>query len=342
MAIAMMLRGAGLRARRILGLATMLAAFTVGAGRAEAKTIGEVLAEFRLAQDGLLQAYSEFQAGDAAAASLTLQQAQAILDSVKADLVDPSVADALGRKLQTALRKTGVFQERIRLAEEYVERGAAKAKVLLGKVTSAWTFGQRTANLLGKPMLALNGSSAGFYTAGKRATFRFAVQDGCTTPPVVLVENVYGARALDTANVLVDESRGLIHVPMGTEAGAGRVTVTACGVTETMLLCNKGNGLPTGFPADLQTGRYRLSYSINGGPSVFAGTVRLTNLKTFAKDIQRIVGGVVASIQLPGECTKSMAWHAATDTRFGYTFTLTCTVDGMVFSSTGTFVIERM
>ncbi len=342
MAIAMTPRGAGLRARRVLGLATMLVAFTFGAGRAEAKTIGEVLAEFRQAQDGLLEAYSEFQAGDAAAASLTLQQAQAILDSVKADLVDPSVADVLGRKLQTALRKTGVFQERIRGAQEYVERGTAKASVLLGKVTSTWTFGQRTANLLGKPMLALNGTSAGFYTAGKRATFRFAVPEGCTSPPVVTVENVFSARALDTANIVVDEARGLIHVPMGSEAGAGRVTVTACDVSETMLLCNKGNGLPAGFPTDLQPGRYRLSYSINGGPSISAGTARLTNLKTFAKDLQRIVGGVVASIQLPGECTKSLAWHAATDTRFGYTFTVTCTVEGIVVSSTGTFVIERM
>lgn len=332
-------------ARRLLGLTTTFAALAIGAGAAEAKTIGEVLAEFREAQNGLLEGYRLFQSGDAAAASLALQQAQAVLDVVKDDLVDPSVADLLGRRLDAALRKTGVFQERIRGAQEYVDGGAAKAKVLLGKVTSSWSFGQRTADLIGRPMLALNGASAGFLEAGKTATFRFAVPADCpqgSPPPVVEVANVFGARAIDTANVVVDEARGVIRVPMGPESGSGRVTLTACGRTETILLCNKGSGLPDGFPTNLQTGLYRLSYSIDGGPSVAAGTVRLTNLRTFAKDVQRVVGRAVASIQPPGGCTKMLAWHAATETRFGCTFTVRCTVDGIVVSSTGTFVIERI
>lgn len=332
-------------ARRFLELTATLAALAIGAGRAEATTLDDVLADFRAAQNSLHDSYRLFQEEDEVAASLALQQALTVVDVVLQNLDDPSIAPLLGQKLDAVRRKTGSFQNRIRHAREYLEGGAAKAKVFLGKVTSTWTFGQRAADMIRKPMLALNGSSAGFLEAGKRATFRFALPADCSPdspPPVVEVANVFGARAIDTANVLVDENRGMIHVPMGPESGSGRVTVTACGRTDTILLYNKGSGLPDGFPTNLRTGLYRLSYSIDGGPSIAAGTVRLTNLRTFAKDVQRIVGRAVASIQLPGECTKMLAWHAATETRFGCTFTVRCTVEGIVVSSTGTFVIERI
>lgn len=316
---------------------------------AEAKSIAEILAQFGEAQNGLLEGYRLFQSGDPAAASLALQAAQAVLDGVKDDLVHPSVAETLGRKLQTALRKTGLFQDRIRLAQEYVERGTAKAVVFLNKVTSTWKFGQNAANLLGKPMLALREPSAGFYAAGKTATLRFATPAGCTGPPVVTVENVFGRRALDTANVVVDEARSLIRVPIGWETGAGRVTVSNCNcgpsnkcVSQTMLLYNKGPSLPENFPWNLQKGNYRLSISIDGGPSVVTGTTRLTNLRDFANQVQRIINRAVSTIQLPGECTKTLAWVPATDTRFGYTYTIRCTVAGQTRSSTVSFLIERI
>lgn len=316
---------------------------------AEARSIGEILAEFGEAQNGLLEGYRLFQSGDPAAASLALQEAQAVLDGVKDDLVHPSVAEALGRKLQTALRKTGLFQERIRLAQEYVERGSAKAVVFLNKVTSTWKFGQKAANLLGKPMLALREPSAGFYAAGKTATLRFATPAGCTSPPVVTVENVFGRRALDTANVVVDEARSLIRVPIGWETGAGRVTVTNCNcgtsnkcVSQRILLYNKGPSLPENFPINLQKGNYRLSVSVDGGPSVVTGTTRLTNLRDFANQVQRIINRAVSTIQLPGACTKSLTWLPDSDTRFGYTYTIRCTVEGQTVSSTVSFLIERI
>jgi hypothetical protein len=72
------------------------------------------------------------------------------------------------------------------------------------------------------------------------------------------------------------------------------------------------------------------------------GTTRLTNLRDFANQVQRIINRAVASIQLPGACTKPLTWLPATDTGFGSTSTIRCTVAGQTASSTVSFLIERI
>jgi hypothetical protein len=185
-----------------------------------------------------------------------------------------------------------------------------------------------------EPRLALD-------AAGKTATLRFATQPGCTAPPVVTVENAFGRRPLDTANVVVDEARSLIRVPMTRESGAGRVTVSNCGVSRTILLYNKGTGLPDGFPTDLKRGIYQLSFSVDGGPSINIARVPLTNLRDFAGRIEKIVGRVVSTFPLPGECTRILTWVPESNTRFGYTIGVRCIVEDQPRTSTFSFLMKR-
>ena len=131
------------------------------------------LADFQTAQNSLMEAAHLYQTGDAPGASAVLLNGVAVLDGIKDDLADPSVADTLGKKLKKALKKVGTYQKKIAKVNVHVELGKKKAVAIINKLRSASKFGQKVANIIGEPVVQeLNSKTAGFHGPGPRSPAR--------------------------------------------------------------------------------------------------------------------------------------------------------------------------
>jgi hypothetical protein len=206
------------------------------------------------------------------------------------------------------------------------------------------------AALAGKPVLVeTNSRSAGFHHPGDQVTFRVLGPDGgpCTEPPTLVVENQFGATAVDL-NSVHQFPDGTIALTMGDEAGGARVTVTACGRSSTRLLFNYGpravKGLPQGFPTHLPAGSYALSYSASGVvsvPETPLATLQNVDVRIFARTLVTAFQQVAAAYASP-ECSTVVHYSPFDGSAFTATFSVTCTVDGASASETLVFHVRRV
>jgi len=289
--------------------------------------------------------------GDAGQAITTIDGALAAIQSIRNSLTDPALADELGKKLKKVQKGVNQTEKKINRARTIIEKGR-KIKVQLKKLKVGAKSALKCASKVGRPVVGeINASSAGFHNPGQQVRFQIYNADGtpCLEPPVVEVANQPLSSAIDLNSVIVDEVSGVITLTMGEEQGGGSITVTACGRTDTVLVYNYGPkvpaGLPDGFPTNLPTGNYRLTYSASGTgisiPETLIGTIELIDLKSFSKQLVNAFNTAVNSISVPG-CSQRVNYSSYNGVSFTVTYSVTCTVGGQSATVTITFKIQKV
>src|SRR5439155_400386 len=182
---------------------------------------------------------------------------------------------------------------------------------------------------------------AGRHGVGRRALAghgrRFREPGRCPGPPPPARDARPGPRrragAWATGAQARRAARGAAASPRA-RAGGARVTVTACGRSSTRLLFNYGpkavNGLPPGFPANLPTGTYALSYAASGVvsiPETPLATLPNLGIHAFARAVVTAFQQVAAAYASP-ECSITVRYSPFDGSSFTATFSVTCTVDG--------------
>lgn len=330
-----------------LGVALLLTAALARTAQADSADIINQLVEV---QNAMLQAAQQHLDGDVASAVGTLDGALAILQSVQTGLEDPALADELGKKVKAAQRKAKVTQKKVAKAQVIIQDGRKKARLKLNKLRAAAKSAFKAASKLGRPLVAeLNPRSAGFHKPGKVVQFQlYAV--GCNEDPVLEVANAGLSSAIDLNSVGYDPNTGIISLMMGEEQGGGRVTVTACGQSSTVLLYNYGRnnttqGLPKGFPANLPNGTYAISYFASGVisiPETSLGTVEHQDAKAFAEEIVATTRQVVNAVSSIQGCGASVGYSPFNGTSFRATWSITCSVGEVSVSATVVFKIRKL
>lgn len=301
--------------------------------------------------DQLVEAAVAAGGGDSTTALSALDTAESLLSQAKAALSSSGFDPVkFGKKIDGANKKLVGLQS-------YLGGSKWSEKSAVSKLGSAAKSLQSLANLAGSPLLVeVNAKTAGFHKAGTVVPMAFAIPEGCTDWEITCTETVLGSGVV--ADFLVDDATGEILVTLGSTRGSARVAVTGCGLPpggKGWLLYNYGAkpvaGLPDGFPQNLPSGTYLMTYSwsvasitcCSGGnctttpgysvPSTSLGTVPLTNLKTFAKILVQAFNAAVAAATTPG-CSQSVGYSPFADDAFTVTYTVTCTSPGCTGGAT--------
>jgi hypothetical protein len=328
-----------------LGLVAHLHARPAGA-----QTIEGILSQLMDVQNAVITAAVQSQAGDKDAALATIDGALAMLQALEVQLDDPAAADAVGSALKRLRRGVDATEKKIARARAVVDR---KVVIPLSKFKVAAKSVLRAARVVGRPVVAeIDARSAGFHRPGDEVRFQIYNADGtpCTETPVVEVANAGSSPAIDLGSVLVDETTGVITLFMGEGQGAGRVTVTACGQSATVLLYNYGPrvpaGLPRGFPTNLTPGTYRMTYSASGPgvsiPETLIGTFELTDLRTFATEIVQAFRAAAQAVSSVPGCGQSVNYSPFNGTSFSVNYTVTCTVATVSVTVRLVFRVEKI
>ena len=286
--------------------------------------------------------------GDSASAVSALDTAESLLNEAKAALSSSGFDPVkFGKKIDAA-------DKQLVGLESYLDNSKWTEKSAVSKLASAAKSLQKLANLAGRPLLeeVTPNNSAGFLKAGALVTMAFAIPPECTDANVSIKA---------APGVIADysiSSSGEIHITMGSTQGGADVSVTGCGCPVECCsreLYNYGGkpvaGLPAGFPQDLPTGTYLMTYSwsiasitcCSGGnctttpgysvPSASLGTFPMTNLKTFSKILVQAFNAAVASVSEPG-CTQNVSYSPFADDAFTVTYTVTCSSAGCTGGTT--------
>jgi hypothetical protein len=170
----------------------------------------------------------------------------------------------------------------------------------------------------------------------------------------------YAHNPVGTLVATVDADTGIVTMQGG--CGAAGITAWCNGLESRRLLVSTDcdgklppspptpkpvSGLPKGFPQNLPTGNYLMTYSESvssitccaGSPQqcvttpgysiplASLGTFPLTNLKTFANVVVQAFNSAVAAASQPG-CSQSVSYSTFADNAFTVTYTVTCTTEG--------------
>ena len=152
---------------------------------------------------------------------------------------------------------------------------------------------------------------------------------------------------IDTSTVVYDTATGVVSFKMGTDAGGGSVTVSACGQTSTLLIYNYGTtpvaGVPLDFPQTLPTGEYVMTYSASGSANIEPtqiGIFKMTSLKTFYNIITKTFSAAMSSVSSP-DCSQGVSYSPYTDDSFSVSYTVTCSSGGESASETLNFTLTK-
>ena len=331
-------------------LAALVAAVLFPAGSARAQVGSTLRADLDALVERVGMASAAALSQDTAAASASLADARGLLPQLVTLARDPAAVQELGPLARRLAGRLGALQRVLERAQAALDSPVTRASRRMRVLRVAYSGSMRVAALAGKPILVeTNSRTAGFHHPGDQVTFRVLGPDGapCTEPPTLVVENQFGATAVDVSSVhqLAD---GTIALTMGDEAGGARVTVTACGRSSTRLLFNYGpkavNGLPAGFPANLPMGTYALSYAASGVvsiPETPLATLPNLGVHAFARVVVTTFQQVAAAYASP-ECSIVVRYSPFDGSSFTATFSVTCTVDGASASETIIFRVRRI
>lgn len=335
--------------RALVATGTGLIACLVVAPRVLAQaSIGEILEEYHAIQNSALEAAHQSQSGDKAGAIATLQDALARLEALAAALPQPSVAEQLGAKLQSHIKRLGGLENKFEQALFSVESDK-KASVTLRRLRAASKASNLAVDKYGAPVLGLASpmdTTAGFHKPGEKATFMLH-GGACQGPLVVEAVNTSPFdNPIDVASLTVDEATGLVTVTMGYEQGGGYVSVSGCGQTTKHLLYNYGpkipKSLPSGFPTNLTPGTYQILVSGSGLPPTSYGTIQLKSLGSFAKAFMKALDDAVAAVSYVPGCSAGTSYSTFDGNAFSATVTVTCSFGGQSATVSVTLSVTKV
>jgi hypothetical protein len=333
-----------LRLAAALGGALLLPLmFPAGAGADAA----EVRSQVQDVQNDMIIAAQQVRDGEIAAALGTIDGAAATLDAVAASLADPAAQAELGRTLRRIANAVRATDRKVAKARGAVESGRKQLRVKLSKLRVAAKSAMKTTQKLGAPVVAeINAATAGFHTPGTVVQFQISVP--CAEPPVVTVENMALSAAIDLASVVVDDVTSVITLVMGSEEGGGRITVTACGHSGTVLVYNYGpeppKGFPRDFPLNLPAGTYLVTFSVSGVvdmPETPLTTLQLDDVFAFYDLLKSTLTGALDQMSgLP--CSAGTRFSPFDGESFTATISLRCSVAGQSYGVTARVRVERL
>lgn len=201
---------------------------------------------------------------DADAALASADQLIALMQSQEmTDLIGVRAAKRVERRLTVTRRN---MQQARNLAAN------RPVNAILRKAKAANRHGETADRLVAKlpvPGAVLaerNPNSPGFHPPGRTVIFKVLARDSegnrCEEEPQVTVTNLLGANAAVTTSV-TRLSATTFSVEMGQDFGAARVQITACGVTDTRLLFNKGARAFGGRAGALLAGSWSGTWSVS-------------------------------------------------------------------------------
>jgi hypothetical protein len=329
--------------------AALLAALLLG-GTARAQVDATLQAQIDAVIGRIGVAAAAVLAEDTAAAAANLADARTLLAQMIALADDPANAQELGALARKLAHRLTALQRIVDHATAAVDNPGVRANRRVRALRVAYARATSVASLAGKPaLIETHSRSAGFHRPGDQVTFQVFGPDGspCTESPTVVVENQFGAAAVDLSSVH-QEADGTIALTMGDEAGGARVTVTACGRSSSRLLFNYGPktvpGLPAGFPAGLPGGTYALSFSASGvvniGETPIA-TIPNLGAHAFAHALIAAFQQVAAAYASP-DCSIGIRYSPFDGDSFTATYSVTCTVGEASASETIVFRVRRL
>jgi hypothetical protein len=298
-------------------------------------------------QNDMILAAQQVGDGDIAGALVTIDGAAATLDEVNASLADPVLQTELGRALRRIAGSAGATGRKVAKARSTVENGRKTLRVKLNKLRVVAKAAMKTVQKLGAPVVAeIDASTAGFHTPGEEVQFQISVT--CGEPPTVTVENMALPQAVDLDSVVIDETTGVITLVMGTEEGGGRITVTACGASGTVLVYNYGpeppKGFPRDFPLNLPAGTYLVTVSASGVvdiPETPLTTLELDDVMSFYDQLKSALTGALDQMSgLP--CSASTRFSPFDGESFTATISLSCPVAGQSYGVRVRVRVERL
>jgi len=338
---------AGYMRLRTASGALLAVALLVGTAGAQGNAALQAQIQTLIGQVGVAAAAALAQNDQAAAANLA--DARALLTQIIALADDPATVQDVGALARRLARKLAALQRLLGRTQTAVDNPAVHTNKRIRALKVAYARVTGVATLAGKPILVeTNSRSAGFHRPGDVVTFRVLGPDGgpCTEAPQVVVENQFGATAVDLASVH-QEADGTLALTMGDQAGGAKVTVTACGQSSTRLLFNDGPksvpGLPTGFPAGLPQGSYVISFSASGAatiPETPLATIPNLGARAFAQALVKAFQGVAAAYASP-DCSIAVHYSPFDGESFTATYSVTCTVDQATATETVVFRVRR-
>jgi hypothetical protein len=181
--------------------------------------------------------------------------------------------DFLGaRGVRRVLRRLTVTRRNMQQARNLAASARRPANAVLRKARAANKHGETVDRLVAKlpvPGAVLaekNPNSPGFHPPDRIVTFKVLARgpDGspCEEEPQITVTNLPGANAVITTSV-TRLSATTFSIAMGQDFGAARVQITACGVTDTRLIFNKGSRAFGGRAGALLDGSWSGSWSVS-------------------------------------------------------------------------------
>jgi len=233
--------------RHLLRLATVVALLLLAGATAHADALDDFYALRNPVNDALGAAIVHLQNLEQADAVPDFDAAITANDALLAHVESQDFIDLAGakaaRKIRGKAKKLGRF---LKKARNLAAKDKAVSHKSLGQARKANKQGKKATDLASKVpsdrvvVVEQDAKSAGFHDAGAVVPFQVLVPDSCVEAPVVTVANAYGANAVIPGTIQPSPD-GSYQIPMTSEGwGAGRVTVTACGKTDTWLVYNGG------------------------------------------------------------------------------------------------------
>lgn len=352
-------------------LAAFVIVISAAAPSAQAQAnVAAIIALLDDAQQALVQGAYDFRAVGQPAAHADIEQAITDLRNALLDLADPAVQADLGNKVRRVTTLlNGALQKTIK-AEVKVDNASpfGDTVAVISNLKSTASGILTALHLVGKPLIAeINprspkqfSTSAGFHKPGDVVEFQLDT-GGCADATVQVQNGTVFNKSIDVSTVVYDPTTGRVRFVMGQDEGGGRITVSGCGNTKTMLVENYGSSkaqtLPFGFPQNLQLGTYWISaagsYCIiytddqggcyttqNSIGPINGGTVKLTSLRPFAKAIVAVGTEVMKTVPNANTTTGGSFASGGADS-FTWTISLPFSAGNCSCSDSVTLTVQR-
>lgn len=230
------------------GLAVMALVLTTSAAHADA--IADYRDAYASYREAAMDAFHELLEGNRQEAKDSLDLAVTrwiALDAVAASDGFATLVSKKKRRAFTRLHKPVLKQ--LQKARAVLDKPTQPVSAAVKRARKASKRSLKTGRKLdtlktpGASLVEQKSSSTGFHPPGKAVEFRILARDDggarCKGAPVVSVDNLFGAMAVDADSLAVTSDAAFAFL-MGDEKGTARIEATLCGATDTAFVFNKG------------------------------------------------------------------------------------------------------